>query len=56
MDMQLRALFGRIVWRDDITNNILNQHHRGFWIQAHTVSVRTQLGCTRFQSARLIPC
>jgi len=33
---------GRNVWRDDITNNCLNLHHRGFWIQAHTAGVQTQ--------------
>jgi len=53
MRMEVRALFGRNVWCIDITNNCLNQHHRGFWVQAHIEGVRTQPGRTRFTAQHL---
>jgi len=47
MHMEMRALFGRIVYR-------------GFWVQTHTEGVRTQPARTRFtavqrQSKLLVP-
>jgi len=53
MHMEVRALFGRNVWRTDRTNNLPKLAPLRFLgsSQAHTEGVQTQPGRTRFNGA-----
>jgi len=48
--MELRAFFGRFVWRG--VTSMTSQSFPRFVDQSHTEGVRTQPGCTRFSSSR----